>query len=418
MRRTIFIIIIILSSGMCLPATAQSLFNYRVETVEEAEKKLNTLRNLSYEYLDNNQTSSLNKVLDGKVILDMPGLFVDTLRAFYKEEVLLYRYLLFDFEYLSRAITNEPLLKAIPDSRERIQILVPMPDDLLESLLKIAVGQKQTILASLENTALADYQKEFISLYFDYLLIQSEIESFDKEELVSRAKTYLEKYPHNPYTSFVEENINLSYRTSDFGIGSGLFAGANVFTEPLSNQFSGGVPVGGFFDLAYKRLYLYLQFNGSFGSKVRETFTYENEPWEDNTRTTIATGGGSLGFTIIDKEKYSITPFVGINSVTISSFIRSEDRDEITLKVSDFPVLHSGINFDYKIKHQASITSYHERFIADHDKTYWNIRFRAGFMAPQFNADYPELEGNLFYVGVGVGIFTFPAVQVKDKNDY
>ena len=151
---------------------------------------------------------------------------------------------------------------------------------------------------------------------------------------------------------------------------------------------------------------------GSLLSRVKQDFTYE-ELWEKNTRTTLAFGSIGLGYAFINNQKMSLTPSLGLASTNISSYIRSEERGEVNLKIDNAPVLHVSLTFDYRIKHKTQITEYRDRLIAEFDKTFWVIRFKTGFVAPDFQDKDNIFKGNIFYVGAGIGIFTYPAVKTK-----
>ena len=102
-------------------------------------------------------------------------------------------------------------------------------------------------------------------------------------------------------------------------------------------------------------------------------------------------------------------------STNISSYIRSEERGEVNLKIDNIPVLHASLTYDYRIGHKTHINEYKDRLIAEFDKTYWIIRFKAGFINPNFKDDNNIFKGNIFYVGAGIGIFTYPATAIKQK---
>ncbi len=401
--------------SVCIDLSAQGLDQNIVSSLDDAHKKFTGRRNLTYEYLTNKEFDKISEIFENPLILELPTGYKENLQSFYKEEIILMFYWLGEYQNILKHVVNNtnPRGSIIETGKEQ-QAIIPYKNSFYDDLLKLSYENQEELKAHIKSSNLNPEEKDFLMLYLDFRLAEANLEGFDKDLLIQQAKEYKGKYQDESYNDFVSSNIDIGYKTSNFGLGSTLFIGSCSFTENLGDNISGGMPIGGIINAAYKNLILDFQFTGSLISRVKQDFTFK-ELWEKNSRTTLAFGSLNLGYAIINNDKMMITPSIGMASTNISSYVRAEDGEAINLKIDNTPVLHTSITFDYKLKHKIHISEYKDRLISEFDNTYWIFRLKAGFITPNFEDDNNVFKGNVFYVGAGIGIFTYPATAIKKK---
>jgi hypothetical protein len=394
---------------------SQDFSNNVVSTVDEAQKKFTGRRNLTIEFLVNKNYDKVNEILNNPLILSLPSGYEENLQSFYKEEITLLMFWLGEHQNILDGLTkNSKLRGAIVETGKEQQSIIPYKNTTYDDILELSFKNQKELKEKISSSNLESNEVDFLLLYLDFRLAEAQLETFDKESLISEAKKYSSKYPDNDLTDFVASNINVDYKTSNFGLGSTLFIGGYSFTDNLGENISGGMPVGGLINVAYKNLILDFHFTGSLMNKVKQDFNYQEE-WEKNTRATLAFGSLSLGYALINNDKMMFAPSIGLSTANISSYIRSEERGEVNLKIDNMPILHTSLTFDYRIKRKTHINEFRDRLIAEFDRTYWNIRLKAGFISPNFEDENNVFKGNIFYIGAGIGIFTYPAIAIKQK---
>lgn len=385
-----------------------------VTTIDEAQKKFRGRRNLTYEYLLNKDFKKISDFLESPLVLELPSGYNERLQTFYQEEAVLILFRLGEYNEILNAVINNSYAKgSINETGKEQQAIIPYKDSFYEDILNLSHKNQDELKEKLKASSLQQKDIDFLLLYLDFRLTETNLETFDKGSLISSAKNYKDNYQNSKYTEFIDSNIDINYKTSDFGLGSTLFIGGNFFSDNLGNNISGGMPIGGIINVAYKKVLFDFHFTGSLSSRVKQDFTYE-ELWEKNTRTTLALGSVSLGYAVVSNQKLMVTPSFGLASTNLSSYIRNEERGEVNVKIDNIPVLHTSITFDYLIKRKMVFTEYRDRLIAEFDKTYWVIRLKTGLVTPNFEDENNVFKGNVFYIGAGIGIFTYPA-QLKKK---
>lgn len=417
MRNTIVFIIILLIA--CSNINSQEIDQNIVSSLEETQKKFTARRNLTYEYLTNNNFEKIHEFFENPLVLRLPTGYEENFQSFYKEEITILLFWLGDYQAILNVLVQNQIPKgAIIESGKEQQSIIPYKNSFYTDILELSAKNQEKLKEKIKAGDLTAQEKEFLLLYLDFRLAETQLEEFDKESLISQAKKYTTKYPTSEFNNYIQSNIDVNYKTSNFGIGSTLFIGGYSFSDNLGKNISGGMPIGGIINLAYSNLILDFHFTGSLLSKVKQDFTYE-EIWKKGSKTTLAFGSFNLGYALINNQKMMLTPSIGLAATNISSYIRSEERDEeqgiANIKIDNMPVLHASLTYDYRIWHKTHINSYNDRLIAEFDKTYWIIRLKAGFINPNFKDENKVFKGNIFYLGAGIGIFTYPAVSIKQK---
>ena len=103
----------------------------------------------------------------------------------------------------------------------------------------------------------------------------------------------------------------------------------------------------------------------------------------------------SLGYAVLDKNKFRFSPFAGIGTMGIFPLKENEEETpelkEVSLKLTTTYI--TGINFDIKFSNSG-------------DYDYSIIRISYGYCIPRFQKRYDGLSGNMHYISVGfAGVF-------------
>ena len=95
-----------------------------------------------------------------------------------------------------------------------------------------------------------------------------------------------------------------------------------------------------------------------------------------------------------------ISPFAGIASTSIGptayDLEREPDLEQVDLGFTT--TYTAGLNLDIKLNWGTGLVSLNPK-----DYSYWFLRLRYAYNSPQFQDHYPEFNGNMHYLTIGIG---------------
>lgn len=280
---------------------------------------------------------------------------------------------------------------------KKLQHQIHPPYDMLFSKLQERTGSRKK---EVENDLLAgDLQateEDFLLLYLEYLLADSEDAHREQARINNLADTFLTKHPNSTYENYVRENLRFRYVRTKWGLAFEFFSGYGLLTGELSEEFQNSIPMGIAFDVEYNDFTLYLRnyIGFSFTKKERP---YNGGVWEEDSQVRVYLPEASLGYAVIDNSRIKLSPFAGIASTSISPTEVDIDREpDVEEAGLDFTTTYmAGLNLDFKLKWDTGLLTPDES-----QHSYWFIRVRYGYSAPQFGAGN---SGNMHYLTVGLG---------------
>lgn len=185
----------------------------------------------------------------------------------------------------------------------------------------------------------------------------------------------------------------------NWGIGVFLGFDYGLLTNTLSNHLNNapGMILG--FETTYKKSYFL--FNMSFlASKISNELTL-GEFLEKNKKMNLIQIGLSYGYPIVDKSKFTITPFLGIGGTELLE--TSEEKDKFS-KLIFSP--NFGINLDYKFGKKTNLIP---NLALNRNETNYFLRTRVYINKANFNENF---KGNTFNLGLIFGMTT-KAIKIK-----
>lgn len=266
-----------------------------------------------------------------------------------------------------------------------------------------------------KNITLSDLSKEkkdFLTLYLLYYVLYPNFCEIEiEQEMVKSSKNFNEDYPNSPYKYFILKYINIEYKTGKLGTGGYLQTGLIIPSGNLGNQFSPLTSIVAGLTLNYDKVYLFSGFGGTLGGKLKQDL-YAQKTWHKDVKVHGMQGELLLGYTIIDKKRIGITPFIGISGTTLYPYSKQDSTyysDIDGLIPSN--TLTFGINFDLKWK-QKNPSCYRG---SNSEILYGLTRLSIGYNNPQYNSAVTDLTGSLWYIKIGIGYQNQFRKKIKKK---
>lgn len=395
MKKAFLGLLIIICVGNVM---AQSGFRV-TSSYSDAENEIREFRQAIISDIENNYLNGLSEYADNKIIVQLTDNYNDTIPFFSKREKFLMWYM---------SGLYKPMLSNYEKVIQNDDHFIP-EDSLFTILARYGLRHREHVFSDIDQNGLKNKQMDFLKLYYNYLIANSPLTVIHKEEVINQGEQFISTYPESKWHPFINDHMLLRYKKSNIGIGFSLTGGYMMNRGSLKDYFGNSMPVGGGFNFSYSRFRLDLSFTGSFISKIQSGFEY-NGTWDEGTRYTQATGAGNIGFELIHKEKYTLYPYGGFTTTTISSFIRNQNGEEINAKLGHFPGYDVGIAFEKRFIHNRNVLDYEDRFIMENSRTYWNLKVKAGILFPGFENEDQQFAGEMFYLKLTFGILTVPAL--------
>ncbi len=279
----------------------------------------------------------------------------------------------------------------------------------------------RTLLKQIDNAILKEQDKDFLKLLLKFIVStkKNRLYSYDfqdtiaiNQDTVNRlADNFLNKYPNNPYKTFVCDNIRLKYVLSDWKYTVSFFSGYGFFTNKIKTYVNNNVPVGVAFDVYYKKFVLYLRDYIGF-SHLSKDIPYSLGVWEKGSSLQIIIPEASLGYIVKQTNHIKMAPFAGISYIFVSPSAKdiknNQDLNNVEIGSSAFLV---GLNLD--IIPFGNGSGINTPFPSS---DYAFIKIRYGYGITNFGKKYSGFDGNHHYFTLGIGIFTSRLKREKHCN--
>ena len=340
----------------------------------------------------------------------------------------------FDLSYI---IPDAPLDKVIPffNNRER-------------AFVNFLINDKTQLRRDIENDrhyfsselyldpsghlAISDLTQNMLDYWITFASerVSSSIPSDDQEELLllylKRATNDLVGFPY--FTVFSQDSINIAARRiallldpvdlrRDFiinhimyveeyaGKGYGISLspiGYTSFNSDLANVFSNSYSLSFDLDLRYRQLLFNLGLSYRY-SDLKKDVTREDLLWQNDGTAFITGLTGSLGYSVLNTRRLTLTPMAGLNSMRITySFEDSTYSDN----AENFINPHIAVLADFKLlkNRKSKLNSSNISSLEPDQSSYFFIRFYAGHFPNGFSNAFGE-SGSVTHLSLGVGYY-------------
>lgn len=315
--------------------------------------------------------------------------------AFYPVENWLLMYWTEEYDELLNSVVNfgEPEI-------QQFQIMIKPESDMFYPKIRLeSIHALEQLKYRLHLSDLSEEEQDFLFLYLNYLLADSDFPPNGQEDLNTLADNFLSKHPGSEYETFVRENIRFRFVPSKWGFAFEFFGGYGLLAGGLAEHYKNNITVGHAFDVEYENLTLYLRNYIGFSS-TRQERPFDGGVWEKGSQVNIYLPEVSFGYRLIENNTLKLSPFAGIAagyiSATESDLEKNPELEKVALGYSATYI--AGVNLDFKLKWGGLATPG-----VDPMKTYWFLRVRYGFAAPQFDYPHSGYAGNMHYLTVGIG---------------
>lgn len=280
---------------------------------------------------------------------------------------------------------------------ERVeQQIKPSYDMLYTKLSGKTLLNLREVKAKIDNAQVQEVDKDFLLLFLEYLLSNPDDPLKEQQRINQLADEFLTSHPGSEYENYIRENLRFKFVPSNWGLAFEFFSGYGLFTGNLSDEFKNNIPIGIAFDIEYKKLTLYLR------NYIGFSFTKKEQPhntgvWKEDSQVRVYLPEATFGYSILDNNRLKVSPFAGIASTSISPTDYDIQKDpDIEDAGLDFTTTYTaGLNVDFKLNWNTGLLT-----LDDSKHSYWFVRLRYGFSAPQFGEGY---SGNMHYLTLGLG---------------
>lgn len=183
-----------------------------------------------------------------------------------------------------------------------------------------------------------------------------------------------------------------NYENGEFGYGLWVGLGTGFSTGSLGDHFSPIYSLVYGFEASYGLSMVFLNVTLA-GSKIKQDYLTDSR-WSKGSKVGVAIGDLSYGYTLINDDKYKITPFIGIGVIEHS--IKDPANETKTINMTDFK-MSAGLSFDYKIATRVNLIP--EAMFGIREKTETSIRARLYVTRARYYGDMKGLSIN-FAIGI------------------
>ena len=282
------------------------------------------------------------------------------------------------------------------------------PEDLLYQKLEAKSRENSVrIMSQVSLAELTPETRDFLILNFKNMTGDTHENIYLQDTINTQADNFIKTYPESRYNGFTREFIRYRLTPAKWGMATEFFSGYAICTGNLSDNYTNNVPIGVAFDICYNRFELFLRDYIGFNKTKKDLF-YSTGTFPKGSRVTVYLPEASLGYAVVENNRYKISPFAGIGMTDISPSENDLDAipelDEVSLEFSATYFL--GINLDIKLGPKT--------YPAFAPKTeYGFVRIRYAYSFPQFEKKYDGVSGNMHYITIGCGVF-----GRKHKREY
>jgi hypothetical protein len=280
---------------------------------------------------------------------------------------------------------------------------------LIDSLELYLIENLDFYKNSIEHSNLTKDEQEFLKLYLlaagyngNYCDYSDTILNESFRFINSASDLFLSEY--------VEKNLYLNYKPTKWSYaGAILGTGVNIYTGELSEYFKPSVyiPLYLWIDFAYDKIYFSSSFTGAIGTKMKKEALHDDNIWPKDSSNFQLIGDLTLGYSIIDNNKLRISPFLGI---MIDSHVKNFETEEDSYNnITNNQFVTVGLMVDKPFEKISCIPT-----IIGHKSRYINyVRFKFGYLIPNFELDNKTVNGGMFYFQCCMLMRSFGQKRIK-----
>lgn len=284
------------------------------------------------------------------------------------------------------------------------QTILPERDDLFMKLREKSYLKKSMLIDSINNSTLADNNKEFLKLFLLSLIKSKETNDITQDSINLKADKYLEKYPYDEMNAFIRKYIRYKLVASKWSYGIEFFGGSGIFTKNLRSNFKNSITLGVDFDIGYKNFILFLRDNLGF-CKTRKDIMFNNIKWDKGSSAEMILPEASVGYIVEENRYIRLAPFAGIIGSGISPSSKSQELQDKNIPFASYSF---GLNMDIKLgRSRIPIVS------RGLEHSYWFVRLRYTYIMTEFSPNSPYYNSAIHNITIGIG-----AVGRKIKRSY
>lgn len=316
--------------------------------------------------------------------------------SFYSQEKILLLFWLSDFQPLLKQI-NQPV-----DFGNAI-INWPAEDYLFATLIEVVGNNRFNIAKEISaDENLSEEEKDFLLIALGFYIG----ENYEKQANINlAADTFLNSYPESSFRKVVENSYKQVYYPSNSGFSISAFIGENRLTNELSDQFRDGFSFG--FSAAYYYHSFMLQTTLSLGiTAPRNDLILSDVAWDRGHTSMMTQFEASLGYVFLKSKRFSIIPFGGIGTTSISPTKTTTEEEEyfegVAFKAKFTNYAGIGIRFNLQKQDKAKTYSKFE------DKTYSYLLLQYRYAKPFLDRGYDGMAGTTNLISLSYGGFIKP----------
>ncbi len=405
---------IILFSGILFAQVAKSQMIMVLNDPSAAYDSVSSIRNDLVQAIGAKDQKQITLLLSQKMVVEYSKIAHDSVQSFYNKEKVIAWYYTGNYNDIIKKLMIPNESKDFIGEKKVTEQSIALPqDNLFKNLTQRAAYDSVFLLTKIESSDENVESKDFLKIFLRFLILNNSSTNGQVNTLMDEAENFMDKYPDSKFNTYIEENIHMEYETSKFGLGGGVFLGYNIMQGKIGDYFQPYMLAGGHIDISYRRFMLMLNVDGGFGSKVKQSFIYDSLQWKKGLKISSVNTELKVAYSLIDNHKFRIIPYFGVSATGISSVIEDDSSQIHHPDLNHFPAFNAGVSFDLKMKYYHSTDTYKERFISQLDKTYRYLRVSVGYMQPGFEHTDNRFPGNIFYIKLGLGMFSNPAVMEK-----
>ncbi len=278
--------------------------------------------------------------------------------------------------------------------------MIVRSDRLSEELGKKSAEAYIPLTVSIDNAELNAEEKEFLKLLLHSLLFTSDsvYDEEGMEEVNAKASAFLDNYKDSRYENYTRRYIRYRFRPSDWGLGSELFLGYNMFTGGLSNHFTNRVIAGFAFDVSYKKFTVSTRVNFS-GTKTLQEITRRDITWPKDVNGYVMGADIAFHYPVLQSRNVLISPVAGIGGMGIGpSFEQVKDKYP---ELEDFKELSS---FNYLLGLDLKVNVWNKDIdLSRYGGGYVGLRYT--YYIPNLGERHQLQRGNMHTITLTVGGF-------------
>lgn len=286
----------------------------------------------------------------------------------------------------------------------------PPNDSLIHVLDEISSVNQHALFGKIRTANLSAEEKAFAALHLEYLLsprpTPAQVEDQDDKALL-----FLEKFPRSRFRPYMRDYLYSGHKTRNKGVELDFLLWMGRPDGRYGQNF--GLQIGGSIGAGWRwgRWSVGGRLNIA-GQKVRRDFELPPVTVVEDSVGFFLAGGPELGYTVFELEKIRLRLHAGADLALLSVPVPSPIEDDRDWRRYGGGQLMAGFSLDWR---WSSLPTFDDEVLDAASAAQQAIRFFAGYQWCNFDRkNRRALDGNLFVVGLGLGIKGSQKVRIKN----